>query len=172
MGLKNKVDIVPLNLFNSSPKAENSNLNSIPLEKPLQHCEPETERETAIVNIPPGTIEDLFVHRYQTDRLIAIKGNAIIVVLQNRRYQYILMSESEPTLIEIPPGIPHAAINLSSQPCTVISSIIRHGPPHERDYRPLSKKPFPYNLDAVRALTAEAWPPYHPEPVAIATERC
>ena len=116
MGLKNKVDIVPLNLFNSSPKAENSNLNSIPLEKPLQHCEPETERETAIVNIPPGTIEDLFVHRYQTDRLIAIKGNAIIVVLQNRRYQYILMSESEHTLIEIPPDIPQAAINLSSQP--------------------------------------------------------
>jgi hypothetical protein len=49
--------------------------------------------ETTMVNLAPGTIEELFVHHYQTDQLLVVRGTAVLVVLQNRRYEYILMSQ-------------------------------------------------------------------------------
>ncbi|HAG81916.1 MAG TPA: dTDP-4-dehydrorhamnose 3,5-epimerase [Cyanobacteria bacterium UBA12227] len=107
--------------------------------------------ETTLVTIAPGTVEDLFVHHFQTDQLLVVQGSVVLVVLQNRQYQYILMSECKPTIVKIPPGIPHGAINMSSQPCIVINSVLRHGPADERDYRPLHR-PFPYDLDVVKAM--------------------
>lgn len=110
--------------------------------------------ETNLVYVAPNTIEDLFMHHFQTDQLLVVRGQAVLVVLQNRSYQYIILSECDPKVVRIPPGIPHGAINFSATPCVAINSVIRHGAPHERDYRPL-KQPIPYDLARVRSLLAE-----------------
>jgi oxalate decarboxylase/phosphoglucose isomerase-like protein (cupin superfamily) len=107
--------------------------------------------ETNLVQIAPGTVENLFVHHFQTDQLLVVKGRVVLVVLQNGSYQYILMSDRDPKVVKIPPGIPHGAINLSSDVCVAINSVIRHGPAHPRDYQPL-KRPFPYDLEVVQGL--------------------
>lgn len=89
--------------------------------------------ETNLVFIALGVIEDLFVHHYQTDQLVVVKGKAVLAVLQNRKYQYVVMSEDYPRVVKIPPGLPHGVINISSETCIAINSVIRHGPPHPRD---------------------------------------
>ncbi|ESA32755.1 dtdp-4-dehydrorhamnose -epimerase-like enzyme [Leptolyngbya sp. Heron Island J] len=101
--------------------------------------------QTLVVEVGAGVIEDLFVHHFQTDQLVVVKGSLVIVTLQNQRYEYHALSEHTPTTLEIPPGIPHSAINLSPEPCVVVNSVLRHGPPHERDYQP-TKPPFPYDI--------------------------
>jgi dTDP-4-dehydrorhamnose 3,5-epimerase-like enzyme len=88
------------------------------------------------------------VHRYQTDQLLVVRGSFTLVVLQNRQYQYITLSEHHPQVISIPPGVPHGAINLNAEPCFLVNAVLRHGAVHERDYRPL-KPPFPYDLKKV-----------------------
>lgn len=35
---------------------------------------PQTSHETMLVEVPPGTIDDLFVHKSQTDQLLVVKG--------------------------------------------------------------------------------------------------
>lgn len=114
-----------------------------------QFYTPQASHETMLVEIAPGTIDELFVHRFQTDQLLVVRGSFILVALQNRHYQYIFLSESNPQVVTIPPGVPHGAINLSNEPCVLVNAVLRHGPLHERDYRPL-KPPFPYDLDLVR----------------------
>lgn len=154
MAIKNKVEIVPLTCINPTEGLEICPLDS---EKSLETLEvdlPLFAHETTMVRIEPGTIEELFVHHFQTDQLLVVKGSAVLVTLQNKHYQYILMSESKPMVVRIPPGIPHSAINLSGKPCIAINSIVRHGPPFARDYRPL-RKPFPFDLGLVRAMLAE-----------------
>jgi hypothetical protein len=44
----------------------------------------------------------LFVHHYQTDQLLVVRGTAVLIVLQNRRYEYILMSQDKPMVVKIP----------------------------------------------------------------------
>lgn len=107
--------------------------------------------QTILAVVEAGAIEDLFVHHFQTDQLLVVKGSLVMVTLQNGHYEYIALSEHEPTIIEIPPGIPHSAINLSSEPCVVVNSILRHGPIHERDYKPV-KPPIPYDIAQVMQL--------------------
>ena len=107
-----------------------------------------------LVEVGAGVIEDLFVHHFQTDQLLVVRGSLVLVTLQNRRYDYIPLSDRQPTVVRIPSGVPHSAINLSSEPCVVINAVLRHGPPHERDYRPL-KPPFPYDTARVRQLLKE-----------------
>jgi dTDP-4-dehydrorhamnose 3,5-epimerase-like enzyme len=113
----------------------------------------QTSHETMVVQIPPLVVDDLFVHHFQTDQLLVVKGGFILVVLQNRRYQYIPLHENRPAVMTIPPGIPHGAINLSETPCVVVNAVLRHGPANERDYRPLPR-PFPYDLERVHQLSA------------------
>lgn len=115
---------------------------------------PQSSHETMLVQIPPATVDDLFVHHFQTDQILVVRGSFVLVVLQNRRYQYIPLSEDRPVVVKIPPGIPHGAINLSLQPCVVVNAVLRHGVPYERDYRPLPR-PFPYDLEAVQAKLKE-----------------
>ncbi|MCD8485232.1 cupin domain-containing protein [Kamptonema cortianum] len=112
---------------------------------------PLLSHETTLVTIAPGTVEDLFVHHYQTDQLLVVQGSVVLVALLDRQYQYILLRGEQPTLVKIPPGVPHGAINLSQKSCVAINSILRHGPVCDRDYRPV-KKPFPYELSLVREL--------------------
>ncbi|WP_373543112.1 cupin domain-containing protein [Chamaesiphon sp.] len=111
----------------------------------IQFYTPQASHETMLVQIPANTIDDLFVHKYQTDRLMVVRGNFILVILHNGKYQYIPLSESELKVVTIPPLVPHAAINIGDEPCMLINALIRHGQSHPSDYRPL-KAPFPYDL--------------------------
>ena len=40
---------------------------------------PQASQETMLVQIPPITIEDLFVHKSQTDQLLVVKGRFVLV---------------------------------------------------------------------------------------------
>ncbi len=117
----------------------------------LDFFTPQSSDETILVNLPPDTIDELFVHRFQTDQLLVVRGQFVLVVLQNRRYDYISLSADDPKVVTIPPGVPHGAINLQEAPCTLVNAVLRHGPVHARDYQPL-KRPFPYDLTLARAV--------------------
>ncbi|OAB61073.1 dTDP-4-dehydrorhamnose 3,5-epimerase [Leptolyngbya valderiana BDU 20041] len=110
---------------------------------------PQSSHETMLVEVAPHTVDDLFVHHFQTDQLLVVRGSMVLVTLQNRRYDYIPLSQHKPTVVKIPPGIPHGAINLSQDPCVLVNAVLRHGDPCDKDYRPLNL-PFPYNLQAAQ----------------------
>jgi dTDP-4-dehydrorhamnose 3,5-epimerase-like enzyme len=119
----------------------------------IQLYTPQASHETMLVQIPANTIDDMFVHKYQTDRLMVVRGNFILVILHNGKYQYIALSESEPKVVTIPPMVPHSAINVGDEPCMLINAVTRHGQSHPFDYRPL-KAPFPYDLPYAARLLA------------------
>jgi dTDP-4-dehydrorhamnose 3,5-epimerase-like enzyme len=75
----------------------------------------------------------------------------ILVVLQNRQYRYIPLSDRLPQVVKIPPGVPHGAINCSDEPCLLVNAVLRPGPAYNRDYRPL-RKPFPYDFQQAALL--------------------
>jgi len=135
MGLIKQVSIRPLESIHSGM---------------AQFYTPQSSDETMLVQIAPGTIDELFVHHFQTDQLLVVKGQFILVILQNRKYEYIPLTDNYPQVVEIPPGIPHGAINIGTEPCVMVNAVLRHGPVHEKDYRPL-KRPFPYDLAAAKA---------------------
>ena len=101
-----------------------------------------------LVQIPPKTIEDLFVHKSQTDQLLVVKGRFVLVILINRKYQYIPLSDRKPIVVKIPSGVMHGAINLDPQPCMLVNAVLRHRPARSRDYIP--QRPFPYNIQAAK----------------------
>jgi len=115
---------------------------------------PQASHETILVQIPSETVDDLFVHRRQTDQLLVVRGSFVLVVLQNRQYQYLPLSEHYPAVVTIPRGVLHGAINFSYKPCLVVNAVLRHGPAHERDYQPV-KPPFAYDLAAAEAALAQ-----------------
>jgi dTDP-4-dehydrorhamnose 3,5-epimerase-like enzyme len=86
----------------------------------------------------------MFVHKYQTDQLMVVRGNLTMLILHDRKYQYIHLSGSNPHVIEIPQLLPHAAINIGDETCVLVNAVIRHGKPRPADYRPV-KAPFPYD---------------------------
>ncbi|MEC4803553.1 MAG: dTDP-4-dehydrorhamnose 3,5-epimerase [Jaaginema sp. PMC 1079.18] len=116
-----------------------------------QFYTPQASNETMLVQIAANTIDELFVHRYQTDQLLVVRGSFVLVILQNRHYEYIYLSEDDPKVVKIPPGVPHGAINLNSSPCVMVNAVLRHGKTHERDYRPIPR-PFPYDITQAQAL--------------------
>lgn len=116
----------------------------------VQFYTPQFCHETMLVQLPAGTVDDLFVHQFQTDQLLVVRGSFVLVVLQNRRYQYIPLSESHPCVVKIPNGVPHGAINMSQEDCFLVNAVLRHGRANEKDYLPL-KRPFPYDMVAVQA---------------------
>lgn len=111
---------------------------------------PQSSHETMLVQIPAWAEDDLFVHHFQTDQLLVVRGKFVLVVLQNRQYRYLPLSDRIPAVITIPPGVPHGALSFSDEPCLVVNAVLRHGAATERDYRPL-KPPFPYDLTAAQA---------------------
>lgn len=135
MGLRNRVEVFPLESVKGGM---------------AQFYTPQVSNETMLVQIPGSTVDDLFCHHFQTDQLLVVRGSFVLVVLQNRQYDYIPMSESQPKIVRIPPGVPHGAINLDLEPCVLVNAVLRHGDPYERDYQPL-KRPFPYDLAAAQA---------------------
>ena len=112
---------------------------------------PQSSNETMLVQIAANTVDDLFVHRFQTDQLLVVRGSFVLVTLENRQYRYTLMSDRLPMVVTIPRGVLHRAINLTNEPCLLVNAVLRHAPTHERDYRPI-KRPFPYDLEKVQAL--------------------
>ncbi len=136
MGLKTQIEIISLESIKGGM---------------AEFYTPQSSHETMLVNIPAHTIDDLFVHRSQTDQLLVVRGSFILVVLQNRKYQYIPLSESCPQVVKIPPGVPHGAINLSDFPCVLVNAVLRHSAPTDRDYRPL-RRPIPYDMNIAHDL--------------------
>lgn len=147
MSLTKRVEITPIICITPSKGIE---ICPIDATRVLEYQIP-SSHETNLVYIAPNTIEDLFVHRSQTDQLLVVKGKAILAILQNGCYQYILMSDRDLKVAKIPPGVPHGAINLTSEPCVAINSVIRHGAAHPRDYQPVPTR-IPYNLEMAKAL--------------------
>jgi mannose-6-phosphate isomerase-like protein (cupin superfamily) len=115
---------------------------------------PQASDETILVQVAPNTIDDLFVHLRQTDRLIAVRGSMVLVVLQNRQYSYIPLSDRHPRVVTIPPLVPHAAINFAEEPCMLINAVNYHGEPRPKDYEPLTP-PFVYDLEAAKRSMLE-----------------
>ncbi len=116
-----------------------------------QFYTPQSSNETVLVNIPAQTIDELFVHHFQTDQLLVVRGSFVLVILQNGQYQYIPLGEDCPQVVTIPRGVPHGAINTSESSCLVVNALLRHGTAHPKDYRPL-KPPFPYDLDRAKSV--------------------
>ncbi|MEL6911637.1 MAG: dTDP-4-dehydrorhamnose 3,5-epimerase [Cyanobacteria bacterium J06598_4] len=110
---------------------------------------PQSSDETMIVKVPANSIDDLFVHKQQTDQLLVVKGSFVLVVLYDRAYQYIPLTEEIPQVVTIPRGILHGSINFSDRDCLLVNAVLRHGEPSPKDYQPM-KKPFPYDLDQAR----------------------
>lgn len=107
---------------------------------------PQASDETIVVKVPAQTVDDLFVHKQQTDQLLVVKGSFVLVVLWNKQYQYIPLSEKIPQVVTIPRGVLHGAINFNNEACLIVNALLRHGKPNDRDYKPLPK-PFPYDLE-------------------------
>jgi dTDP-4-dehydrorhamnose 3,5-epimerase-like enzyme len=119
---------------------------------------PQASHETMLVQIPPGTIDELFVHHFQTDQILVVRGSFVLITLQNRRYQYIGLSEHRPAVVTIPPGIPHGAVNLTDEPCVLVNALLRHGPNHPKDYQPMQPL-IAYDFAAIQAaVNATHWP--------------
>jgi hypothetical protein len=110
---------------------------------------PQASHETMLVQIPANTIDDLFVHKSQTDQLLVVKGEFVLVTLINNKYQYIPLSENRPAVVKIPTGVLHGAINFNPFPCVVVNAVLRHRTATEKDYTPFPR-PYPYDLDAAR----------------------
>lgn len=116
-----------------------------------QFFTPQASNETMLVQIPPNTIDDLFVHKSQTDQLLVVKGKFVLVTLINKKYQYIPLSEEYPAVVTVPPGVLHGAINISSEVCVVVNAVLRHREQQKLDYVTRGR-PFPYDLKAVEAI--------------------
>jgi hypothetical protein len=110
----------------------------------------QTSDETMLVQVVGHARDDLFVHHFQTDQLLVVRRDFVLVVLQNRRYQYIALSEDYPAVVTVPAGVPHGAINLRGEPCMLINAVLRHGPACDRDYHPMKPR-IPYDLAAAKA---------------------
>ena len=115
----------------------------------IEFYTPQSSDETIIVKVPANTVDDLFVHKHQIDQLLVVKGNFVLVVLYDRAYQYIPLSEKIPQVVTIPRGVLHGAINFDDRDCLMVNAVLRHGEPSARDYQPVAK-PFPYDLEQAR----------------------
>lgn len=134
MGLRNRVEVDQLDSIQGGMS---------------QFYTPQISHETMLVEIPPNSMDDLFVHHFQTDQLLVVRGGFVLVILQNRSYHYFYLHDCCPQVVKIPPGIPHAAINPNPENCLLVNAVLRHGKTHPKDYQPLSP-PFPYDLDLVQ----------------------
>ncbi|MCT0226113.1 cupin domain-containing protein [Synechococcus sp. CS-1328] len=114
--------------------------------------EPQASDETLIAEVGTDRIDELFCHRNQTDQLMVLRGSIDLVVLQQKRLHRITLREDEPSLVRIPPGVPHGAINRGRTPALVVNAVLRHGPNDPRDYRP--RRVPPALLDQWRSLAA------------------
>lgn len=105
--------------------------------------EPIPSHETLIADVKATPHAELFCHRHQTDQLMVLSGSLDLIILQNRRFQFIRLQQNNRTWVRIPPRVPHAAIIRNNQTATVVNAVLRHGPVDPRDYQP---RPIPRAL--------------------------
>jgi hypothetical protein len=110
---------------------------------------PQSSNETMVVKVPSNSVDDLFVHKQQTDQLLVVKGSFVLVVLYNRQYHYIPLTEELPQVVTIPRGVLHGSINFSDRDYLLVNAVLRHGETNLRDYQPVAR-PFPYDLEQAR----------------------
>ncbi|MAN20136.1 MAG: hypothetical protein CMN94_10280 [Synechococcus sp. EAC657] len=96
--------------------------------------------ETLIAEVKPSLHSDLYCHRNQTDQLMVLRGSLDLMILQNKTFKCIHLCDSERLWVRIPPFIPHAAINRTSESVMLVNAVRRHGPVDSRDYKP---RPIP-----------------------------
>jgi uncharacterized RmlC-like cupin family protein len=152
MSLKQNVEIIPLSCLYPGKGLEICPVQTRPnpLDAPAIYSQ-----ETTLITLPSGMIDDLYVHHHQTNQLFSVRGSAVIVVWQNNEYQYLLLTEYNPILVKIPPGVPHSYVNLTTKSCTILNSIVRYAPSTGADYRPV-KQAQPCDLNAIRQLLLNA----------------
>jgi hypothetical protein len=126
----------------------------------------QSSNETMVVKVPANTVDDLFVHKQQTDQLLVVRGSFILVILYDRQYQYIPLSDRVPQVVTIPPKILHGSINLSSEDCLLVNAVLRHGVASPKDYQPV-KKPFPYDLDRAKSSLDNLHDRYRESAIAL-----
>lgn len=148
MSLKQNVEIIPLSCLYPGKGLEICPVQTRPnpLDAPAIYSQ-----ETTLITLPSGMVDDLYVHHHQTNQLFSVRGSTVIVVWQNNEYEYILLTENNPILVKIPPGVAHSYVNLTTKSCTILNSIVRYAPSIGADYRPV-KHPQPYDLNAIRQL--------------------
>jgi hypothetical protein len=78
MSTKNKVEISPLTCMSPGNGIEICPLDFMKEEGTTGENQPLFGHETTMVNLAPGTIEELFVHHYQTDQLLVGAGYCCI----------------------------------------------------------------------------------------------
>ena len=155
MSLVRNIEITPLAIGRSAGDRSISTQPSIATKQaPVEKVNLPLGDEFVILQVAPDTIADIFVHHSKTDRLTVVRGFLVLVILLDGHYRYIPLSGDDLRTVQIPPGVPHGVINLGPEPCTVVNSLLRHGPTAPSDYQSLGQ-PIPYDLDIVRALFAE-----------------
>lgn len=150
MPLTRQVEVLPVESFRSST---------------AEFFAPQSSDQTIVVELGAEQVEDLFVHHFQTDQLMVLQGQFVLVVLENRRYRYLPLSDRKREVVRIPPGVPHGAVNLSGESCLLVNAVIRHGEPCDRDYRPL-QPPLPYDWAAIHQAFQSLRSPRQPQPLA------
>ena len=133
-------------------------IHSLPLKNSdrVQLCELPQSDNTMLLEVGAGVVGDLCIHQFQTNRIFAVTGSLVMVILQNKQYDYIFLGAHSANALTIPSGIPYGFINLGSTPCWAISDAIYHGSEHKMSlhgsgYRSL-KPPFPYDIAQVIQL--------------------
>jgi mannose-6-phosphate isomerase-like protein (cupin superfamily) len=120
MGLRRRVEIIPVERTVQGPNT---------------FFEAQNSDETLISQIADHHWCEIFCHRRQTDQLMVLRGAIDLVVLQDGRLRRIVMREDDSSLVRIPPGVPHGAINRGSMPAVLVNAVLRHGPNDPRDYK-------------------------------------
>ncbi|MDJ0515482.1 MAG: cupin domain-containing protein [Trichodesmium sp. MO_231.B1] len=136
----------------SIPSIEILQLNSETVPEGISYYPSLNSDETMIATYPPNTMENLYVHRNQTDYIKVVRGQLIWVILSEGKYQYIPLSEEDSFVVKVPPKIPHAGINPYDETCVMVNAIVLHKPRKPIDYKPISP-PFPYDIE--KALSSQ-----------------
>jgi len=88
----------------------------------------------------PGIVKAWHCHEKQTDNLCLVKGAAKVGLWDGHRSQTVILSELEPKLLQVPPGIWHGFTALGGDPCYILNIPTEH---YERENPDeLRKDPF------------------------------
>ncbi|MGH8002861.1 MAG: cupin domain-containing protein [Brasilonema sp.] len=134
------------------PSIEILQLNSETVSEGISYYPSLNSSETMVAIYPPGTRENLYVHRNQTDYIQVVRGQLIWVILSAGKYQYIPLSEKDSFVVKVPPKIPHGGINPYDETCVMVNAIVLHKPLKPIDYRAISP-PFSYDIE--KALSSQ-----------------
>jgi dTDP-4-dehydrorhamnose 3,5-epimerase len=80
-----------------------------------------------ITSTPPDVIKAWYRHKTQTDQIALVKGRLKLVLFDNRKSsstcshcREIIMEETAPTLVQIPPGVWHGFQAIGADPAYLL----------------------------------------------------